>query len=126
MSLRDPLARARGLGSAKDGVAHWWLQRLSAVLLLPLSLWFFWAVAPLLRADYPDARTYFAQPLAAFLLIAFLLAAIYHALLGLQVVIEDYVHGRALEVGLQLLVKLAAFMLALAVVYSLIRITLGA
>ncbi len=126
MSLRDPLARARGLGSGKDGVAHWWLQRLSAVLLLPLSIWFFWAAAPLLRADYADARTYFAQPLAAFLLIAFLLAAIYHAVLGLQVVIEDYVHGRALEVGLQIVVKLAAFMAALAVVYSLIRITLGA
>ena len=51
MNLRDPLARARGLGSAKDGVAHWWLQRLSAVALLPLSVWFFWAAAPLLRAD---------------------------------------------------------------------------
>lgn len=126
MSRIDPLAHARGLGSGKTGVEHWWLQRLSAVLLLPLSLWFFWAVAPWLRADYADARSQFAQPVAAFLLMVFLLASIYHAVLGLQVVIEDYVHDRAFEVGAQVVVKLAAWMMALGVVFCLIRITLGA
>jgi succinate dehydrogenase / fumarate reductase, membrane anchor subunit len=126
MSLRDPLARVRGHGSAREGVAHWWAQRLSAVMLLPLCLWFLICVAPMLLADYPDARVYLAQPLNAFLLMALVLSVLYHGMLGLQVVIEDYIHTRALELGLQIVVKLGAFLCALGTVYALIRITLGA
>lgn len=126
MSLRDPLAQARGLGSAKDGTGHWWAQRVSSVMLLPLTLWFLFAAAALLRADYADARVYLAQPLNAFLLLAFLLAALYHAWLGLQVVIEDYVHIRAVEISLLLGVRLLAFFAALGAAFCLLRITMGA
>jgi succinate dehydrogenase / fumarate reductase membrane anchor subunit len=126
MSLRDPLARVRGLGSAREGVAHWWMQRLSAVLLIPLSIWFLCCVAPLVGAEYGDARVYLAQPLNAFLMMAFVLTLLYHGMLGIQVVVEDYVHTRAVELGLQIVVKLAAFLCALGTVYALIRITLGA
>ena len=126
MSLRDPLARVRGLGSAREGVTHWWMQRLSAVLLIRLSVWFLLCVAPLVGAEYADARVYLAQPFNAFLMMAFVLTLLYHGMLGIQVVVEDYVHTRALELGLQIVVKLAAFLCALGTVYALIRITLGA
>ncbi len=126
MSLRDPLARVRGLGSAREGVAHWWAQRLSAILLIPLSIWFLLCAAAYIGADYPDARVYLAQPLNAFLMMAFVLTLLYHGMLGIQVVIEDYVEHRALELGLHVVVKLSAFLCALGTVFALIRITLGA
>jgi succinate dehydrogenase / fumarate reductase membrane anchor subunit len=126
VSLRHPLAKVRGLGSAREGVAHWWAQRLTAVLLIPLSIWFISCAAAFVGADYADARVYLAQPLNAFLLMAFVLTLLYHGMLGLQVVIEDYIHQRALELGLQMVVKLSAFLCALGTVYALIRITLGA
>lgn len=126
MSLREPLARVRGLGSAREGVAHWWAQRVSAILLLPLSIWFLCCAAPMVGAGYPDARVFLAQPLNAFLLMALVLSVLYHGMLGMQVVIEDYIHQRAVELGLQIFVKLAAFLCALGTVYALVRITLGA
>ena len=126
MSLQTPLGRVRGLGSAREGVAHWWAQRVTAVLLLPLSIWFLSWVLPVLGQNYSDARVFVAQPLNAFLLLTFLLALIYHALLGVQVVIEDYIHTRWLEVGLQVAIKLIAFLAALATAFALIRIVLGA
>ena len=126
MSLQTPLGRVRGLGSAREGVAHWSAQRVSAVLLLPLSIWFLSCVLPVLGQPYSDARVYVAQPLNAFLLLTFMLALIYHALLGVQVVIEDYIHTRWLEVGLQVAIKLIAFLAALATAFALIRIVLGA
>lgn len=126
MSLRDPLARVRGLGSAREGVGHWWAQRLSAILLVPLSIWFLVSASALVGAEYADARVFLAQPLNAFLMMAFVLTLLYHGMLGIQVVIEDYIHQRALELGLLIFVKLAAFLCALGTVYALIRITLGA
>lgn len=126
MSLRTPLGRVRGLGSAKDGTNHWLAQRVSAVLLAPLSIWFLVCLWPVLGQNYADARVYLAQPMHAFLLLAFLLTLIYHALLGVQVVIEDYIHTRWLEVSLQVAIKLIAFLAALATAFALIRIVLGA
>lgn len=126
MSLNTPLSKVRGLGSAREGVAHWWAQRISAVLLVPLSIWFLWCLLPVLGQPYSDARIHVAQPLNAFLLLAFLLALIYHAMLGVQVVIEDYIHTRWLEIGLQVFIKLAAFLAALACAFALVRIVLGA
>ncbi len=126
MSLRDPLARVRGLGSAREGVGHWWAQRLSAILLVPLSIWFLVSASALVGAEYADARVFLAQPMNAFLMMAFVLTLLYHGMLGIQVVIEDYIHQRALELGLLIFVKLAAFLCALGTVYALIRITLGA
>lgn len=126
MSLNTPLAKVRGLGSAREGVAHWWAQRLTAVLLLPLSIWFLSCVLPVLGQEYSDARVFVAQPLNAFFLLAFVLTLIYHSMLGVQVVIEDYIHTRWLEVSLQVAIKLTAFLAALATAFALVRIVLGA
>lgn len=126
MSLNTPLAKVRGLGSAREGVAHWWAQRLTAVLLLPLSIWFLSCVLPVLGQEYSDARVFVAQPLNAFFLLVFVLTLIYHSMLGVQVVIEDYIHTRWLEVSLQVAIKLTAFLAALATAFALVRIVLGA
>ncbi len=122
MSLRTPLADARGLGSARSGVHHWWVQRLTAIALIPLTIWFVWIGTGLLSADYETAREFVAAPLNGLLLAAFVISLFWHAQLGLQVVIEDYVHTRWLETGLQILVKFAAFLGVLASLLALIRI----
>ncbi len=125
LSLRDPLARVRGLGSAKSGVAHWWVQRLTAMTLLPLTIWFVFIVLSGLHSDYAAAQAIVAQPLNALLLITFVIALFWHAQLGLQVVIEDYVHTHWLELALQIKVKIICGFLALAAVLAVVRIALG-
>ena len=125
MSLRDPLAIARGLGSAKNGTEHWWVQRLTALALLLLSPWFAWLMLGLIGADQFTVRMTLAQPVTASLLLAFVLSLFWHAQLGLQVVIEDYVHGWP-EIALQILVKFAYAFGALASALAIGRIVFSA
>src|SRR5437660_11755026 len=89
--MRSPLGRAVGLGSAKEGVEHWWRQRLTAVALLPLALWFVAALLGHLGGDHANAASWIGSPLPAILMILLVGASAYHAALGTQVVIEDYV-----------------------------------
>lgn len=124
--LRNPLKRALGLGSAQSGVGHWWTQRLTAAALAVLGLWFVITVLGLLHADYATARATVAKPWNALLLIAFSITAFWHAVLGLQVVIEDYVHTRWKEVVSMALIKFLAVLGALASVLAVLRVTLGA
>ena len=124
-SLRDPLAVARGLGSAKAGSGHWWAQRVSSTALLLLTPWFAVLVFALAGADRSVIRMALAQPLNASLLVGWVLALFWHAQQGLQVVIEDYVHGRA-EILLQVLVKLACAMGAIAALVATLRIVFAA
>jgi succinate dehydrogenase / fumarate reductase, membrane anchor subunit len=123
--LRNPLQRARGLGSAKEGVGHWWTQRMTAVALIFLGIWFVVLVLGLLHADYAVARAAIGKPWNALLLIAFLVTVFRHAVLGLQVVIEDYVHTRWKEVVLLVAIKFLAALAALASVLAVLRIALG-
>ena len=123
-SMRDPLAQARGLGSAKDGVHHWWMQRLTAIALALLSPWFVWLLVSLLDADQAGVRVTIANPRCALPLLAFVLALFWHAKLGLQVVIEDYVHTRWKEVVLLVAIKFLAVLGALAGVLAVLRIAL--
>ena len=125
MSLRHPLAVARGLGSAKDGVGHWWIQRLTAMALLLLAPWFTWLALSLVGADHSTIRQTLAQPLNASLLLAFVLSLFWHAQLGMQVVIEDYVHGW-LEIALQVAIKFAYAFGALACAIAIGRIAFTA
>jgi succinate dehydrogenase / fumarate reductase membrane anchor subunit len=125
VSLRDPLATARGLGSAKNGTGHWWVQRLTAGALLLLTPWFAWLLLGLLGADQYATRMTLAQPLNATLLLAYVLALFWHAQLGLQVVIEDYVHGW-LEIALQVAAKFACALAALASAIAIGRIAFSA
>jgi len=126
MSLRSPLSEARGLGSAKDGVGHWWMQRLSALALIPLALWFVFSIARYHVADYPTMLAWIHAPLVAIVLVLFFLAAFYHSALGVQVVIEDYVGNEAVKIGGIALVKLAHFALAAASIYAVLKIAFGA
>ena len=123
---RHPWAVARGLGSAKEGVAHWWAQRVSAVALLFLVPWFVVTAVSLIGADHANARAFLAEPLNATLMLAFVLAVMWHARLGLQVVIEDYIHTLWLEIALQLLVKYAYALAAIASVVAIGRIAFTA
>ena len=124
--LRNPLKRARGLGSAQFGVSHWWTQRVTAAALVLLGLWLVITVLGLLHTDYATARATIAKPWNAVLLVAFLVSALWHAVLGLQVVIEDYVHTRWKEVFLMVAIKFLAVLSALAGALAVLRIALGA
>jgi len=123
--LRNPLKQARGLGSAKAGAGHWWTQRVTAVALVLLGLWVVVTVLSLLHADYAAARATVAKPWNALLLILFIVTMFWHAVLGLQVVIEDYVHTRRKEVALLVAIKFLAVLGALAGVLAVLRIALG-
>jgi succinate dehydrogenase / fumarate reductase membrane anchor subunit len=120
-NLRDPLARARGLGSARSGSHHWWVQRVTSVALLLLAPWLAWIVLHLLRADLATVRATFAHPLHATLAVAFVVSMFWHVKLGLQVVIEDYVHGW-LEIASQLAVSFACTLGAVASLVAIGRI----
>ncbi|GFZ98627.1 succinate dehydrogenase, hydrophobic membrane anchor protein [Dyella caseinilytica] len=124
--LRNPLKRARGLGSSQFGVGHWWTQRVTAVALIVLVLWFVTLVLGLLHADYATARAAVAKPWNAVLLIAFVITVFWHAVLGLQVVIEDYVHTRWKEIVLLVAIKFIAVLSVLASTLAVLRIALGA
>lgn len=123
--LRTPLGRVRGLGSAKEGVSHWWAQRLTAIALIPLTIWVVWFLLGLAGADYATVRAAIADPLQGGLLMVYLVCLFWHGQLGLQVVIEDYIHHRPIELFLQIAVKFAAFLLAAAGVLAVLRIMLG-
>jgi len=120
--FRTPVGRARGLGSGKSGTGHFWWQRVTAIALVPLVAWLLGTLVSLVGADLDTVRITLAKPWNAILFSLFLLAAFWHAKLGLQVVIEDYVHERAVEITLQLLVTLACVVGALASLYAIGRI----
>ena len=122
--MRSPLGRARGLGAAKVGAAHWWLQRVTALALLPLTLWFLCAMVRMIGASRDDVISWMAGPLPIVLMIALVVATFRHMTLGLQVVIEDYVQHDWLRVGSILLVKGIALLLALACIVSTLRLGL--
>lgn len=123
---RHPMKAARGLGSSQSGVSHWWTQRMTAAALVLLGIWFVVMVLSLLHADYATARATVAQPWNALLLIAFVLIMFWHAVLGLQVVVEDYLHTRWQEVVLLTAIKFLAVLGALAGVLAVLRIALTA
>ena len=125
MSLRSPLGKVRGLGSAKEGVVHWWAQRMTAVALVPLVIWFVGSIAAMAGADYSTFRDWIATPMVSILLVLLTIATFHHAQLGLQVVLEDYVHTEWLKITAVALVKFAAIALAVATIFSIVRIALG-
>ena len=120
--LRSPLKRARGLGSGKSGTGHWWWQRLTAVALVLLTAWLVGLLVSLVGADLETVRATVARPWNAIPMAALVIAMFWHAKLGVQVVIEDYVHERLVEVLLQLLVTFACAVGALASLYAIARI----
>ena len=122
--FRTPLKRARGLGSGKTGTGHWWWQRVTAVLLVLLVPWLVGLLVSLVGADVDAARATIAKPWNAIPLAALVVGAFWHGKLGMQVVIEDYVHTRWVEVTLQLVVTFLCVIAALASLYALGRIAM--
>jgi succinate dehydrogenase / fumarate reductase, membrane anchor subunit len=123
--LRTPLARAIGLGSAKEGVQHWWAQRVSAVALIVLGLWFAASLIAHAGAARAAVVAWLHEPLSAILAILMLAAVFYHAALGLQVVIEDYVHSEWLKLSSIVVMRLISLALAVAGIFAVLRIAFG-
>ncbi len=124
-SMRTPMARVRGLGSAKEGVHHWWAQRLTAIALVPLTLWFVVSVAGLAGMDHAEAAAWIGSPAVTVLLVLLIAATFWHAQLGVQVVIEDYVHNEAVKLMALIAVKFAAVLLAVATIVAVLRLAFG-
>ena len=126
MSFRTPLSQARGLGSAKSGTHHWWMQRLTAVALVPLTLWFVASLLMVVTADHGTVIEWLRSPLVAILCSVLIVAVFYHGQLGLQVVLEDYVHAEALKVPAIVMLKLASLLLAATSLFAVLSIAFGA
>lgn len=122
MSLRTDLARVRGLGSAKSGTGHWLAQRLSALALVPLMLWLVVSLVTLAGAEHAAVVAWLGNPLVAVLMVLMIAAGFHHAQLGMQVVIEDYVHTEWLKVASIVLVRFAAAALGVAAAFSVLKI----
>ena len=125
MSLRSPLGRVKGLGAAGEGTGHWWAQRLTSLALVPLTVWFVASLVVLAGADYQVMRDWLSSPVAAGLLILFLLTGVHHGQSGLQVVIEDYVHNEAAKIAALLGVKALAVVLGLTGTLAILSILFG-
>jgi len=125
MKYRSPLSKAIGSGSAKHGFSHWWLQRVSAIALIPLTLWFVYSMVCLSTVGYSEAVAWLASPINATIMLLFTLTALFHAQTGLQTVIEDYIHVTWLNITLLLLVKFASVIMAVLAVISVLKVVLG-
>lgn len=125
MSLRSPLGRVRGLGSAKSGTEHFWAQRVTAVALIPLTLWFVYSIMKLAGADYAMARAWMGSPINAVLMLVLIAATFHHMQLGLQVVIEDYVHTEGVKIASLVLMKGASLLLAVAAAFAVLKVAFG-
>ncbi len=122
---RSLLARARGLGPAHGGTHHWWAERITAIALAPLVLWFAFSLASLGAVEHAAAADWFRSPVNAVLTLLLIAALFHHMQLGLQVVIEDYVHAAVWKFALLLCVKLAAATLGIAAALSVLKLALG-
>ncbi len=120
-SMRAPLAKVRGLGSAKEGVVHFWHQRLTALAMIPLTVWFVISVIALAGSDLPTWHHWMSRPGNTTLMILLIAMVFYHGVLGLQMVIEDYVHREATKMASLILIKFAALLLAVFSAVAVLR-----
>lgn len=123
--LRSPLGRARGLGSARAGSKHWWAQRVTSIALIPLTIWFIWSILHLTGASRVDVADWMSSPLRLALMLALIAGTFHHLQLGLQVVIEDYVHHETMKLASVLAMKGVAIILALMCAISTLALGLG-
>lgn len=122
--MQTPLGKVRGLGSAKNGTHHWWMQKVTAVALIPLTIWFVASLVQLTSSDYEAAFMWVAYPLNAILMILFISTGVYHLKLGIQVVVEDYIHVEMTKVILQMIVTFGCAALGLTGVLAILKIAL--
>ncbi|HVO49137.1 MAG TPA: succinate dehydrogenase, hydrophobic membrane anchor protein [Steroidobacteraceae bacterium] len=124
-SLRSPLGRVVGLGSAGDGVHHWWMQRLTSIALVPLTIWFVVSILSLKTLDHVTVIAWMAQSWTAVLLILLVLVATWHSQLGVRVVVEDYVHSAGTKTLTLVIVTFAHTLLAAAGVFAILKVAFG-
>lgn len=125
-NLRSPLARVLGYGSAKEGVHHWWVQRLTSVALVPLTIWFVVSLLSLPSLDHATVTAWMGQLWTAVFLILLVLTASWHSQLGVRVVVEDYVHGSGMKALTLVLVAFFHVVIAVAGVLAILKVALGA
>lgn len=123
--MRTPLGKVRGLGSAKDGTQHFWMQRMSAVALVPLVVFFVGLLVCLNGADYVQVRAALANPFTALVMALFVLAGVYHMRLGMQIVIEDYIHGEGLKIVCVMLNTFFAIVVGGASLFAILKLSFG-
>lgn len=126
MSLRTPLGQVLGLGSAKEGTSHFWGQRVSGIALAVLGLWFAASMLAMPGFQYADALSFIAAPLNGVLLLLLVATMAHHSSLGVQVVIEDYVHAHGLKLACLVISRFAHVMLAVAAIYAIIKVGFSA
>lgn len=126
MSLRSPLSEARGLGAAKEGTHHWYIQRISAIAMAPLMLWLLFSLASLAGSEYIAARAWVAHPLNTALLVVLLATLFHHAILGMQVVIEDYVGHEGAKFALLVVSRFGLVLAGVLGIVAVLKISLGA
>ena len=125
MSIRTPLARVRGLGTAKDGTHHWWMQRVTSIALVPLVLWFAFSMLRYSRAEYEMFQHWLSNPINAGLMVTFLFVVFYHAKLGMQVIYEDYVRPEWVMYVALLVTQFVLFLLGAISIISVLKIALA-
>ncbi|PIE83031.1 MAG: succinate dehydrogenase, hydrophobic membrane anchor protein [Candidatus Contendobacter odensis] len=125
MSIRTPLAHARGLGTAKDGTHHWWMQRVTSIALIPLVLWFAVSMLMYSQASYDVAQHWLASPVNAGLMVMLLVVMFYHAHLGMQVIYEDYVQPEWLKYTLLLVTQFVLFLLGAIAIIAVLKVALA-
>jgi succinate dehydrogenase / fumarate reductase membrane anchor subunit len=123
--MRTPLGRVRGLGSAREGTIHFWRQRLTAIANVPLVLFMVGLIVALVGAPYEEVRATLANPFVTLVVILFLVSVLYHMKLGMQIVIEDYVHGEGAKVALIALNIFFPLVIGVASVFALLKIAFG-
>ncbi|HEY5760206.1 MAG TPA: succinate dehydrogenase, hydrophobic membrane anchor protein [Steroidobacter sp.] len=125
MSLRSPVGRVLGLGSAGEGVGHWWTQRVTSVALVLLGLWFVFALIALPDRSYATVTAWIHEPFNAVMLALFVGTSVYHSLLGLQVVVEDYVSNHGSKIVTMLALQFIHIVLGALGIFSVLRIAFG-
>ncbi len=125
MSLRSPLGRVLGMGSAKDGTGHWWAQRVSSVALIPLTVWFLYSLIALPDLDYATVKAWLALPISSFLAVLSVTVLTHHSYLGTTVVVEDYVHGHGLKVVTLMGLRFLYVLFGGASIFAILRVAFG-
>ncbi len=123
-SMQSKLAKAKGLGSAHDGTHHWWMQRLTAIAILPLAVWFAGSLVALVGADAGLIASWLSRPWNAILMLLFVCVSLYHGVLGMQVVVEDYVHHAGWKFGMLIGMKLLLWLGWTVTAFSILKIAL--